>query len=1180
MRARFLRAIMVSAAFYPTAAVMAQDTTVPTGTINTERKDVGGDDQVLIEQGAALSVNDTAIRWNQTSSGLRIDNYGIIISVAGGGRAINAGGADGVERSIVLDNHEGAIIRSEHDAFRINRDTTVGTIAVRNAGTILSTVEGQAIDFDALAGTPEARAAISIVNEATGLIEAIGADGIRPGAGASIVNAGIIRSGGVAGDNNDGVDWQQHSGTIVNQSGGLITGQRHGITSDIFIDVVNEEGGVIVGRNGSGIGSDGDGRVVNYGRITGAYDGSGDGDGDGIDIDYYGIVDNYGIIEGTGAGGFGNEAEGVLVTAGGLITNHEGASITGVVRGVTTGLGTEVRNFGRIEATGTAPLPTPSDGIGGGDGATIYNAATGTISGNKRGIFADGGFAIENEGLIHGGEQGVFLLGQSTNSVTNSGTIQAAWAGLQAQGGNNTIINSGTIAGGTYAILLLGGSNTLELREGSVLVGAVDGGPGSNLLRLTEGVVFDSAVNFQQLEVTGDALVRGDSVFDSTSIATGATLSLGEGGTSGSVGGPIANDGVLRLDRSDELVLSAPISGTGALVQAGSGSTTLAGANSFAGPVAVSGGTLRLAGGAALQDAAMVSVGSGATLEVLDDEAIGTLAGEGAVLLTDSLLTLTQATGSFDGAISGTGGLDVRDAVFRLGGASSFSGDTMVSGGQLIVDGALSQSTVVLGQGGVLGGSGSVAGVSSTGGIIAPGNSIGQLSVAGNLTLSAADIYQVEVNASGASDLLAVGGQAVLNDAGVQVLAENGRYRGRTSYNILTANGGVSGTFGEVTSNFAFLDPSLEYDADGVTLVLTRNNVDFAGAATTGNERAVAVAVQALGAGNDLFEEALFLSDTAAPVVFGGLSGEIYAGVAAGLVENAHAIQRQLVSRPVSGAEGLYGWGDGLASWGHADETGRNARLETDQQVLLGGLGYRANGFEVALGAGVAEADVRSVGRADVTSTLAVATLGYEQGAFTARIGGTYAWHDGSTQRTARIGELGGDVRGDLDGTTRQVFARVGYAVPLGGLDVTPFAGINHVRVTMDDLVEEGGATALTLARDKRSVTYTNLGVALTPASDTATTGTGAGTGTGMSIQPFASAAWRHAGGDRGQAYEAALDGASFLATGPVLSGDAAELAGGVSLTSGALRVSAGYEGLLSNRWTQHSARLAATLAF
>jgi hypothetical protein len=57
------------------------------------------------------------------------------------------------------------------------------------------------------------------------------------------------------------------------ETGGVISSTRHGTTSDADVNVTNEAGALISGRNGSGVGSDGTGTVVNHGTIRGAYNG-------------------------------------------------------------------------------------------------------------------------------------------------------------------------------------------------------------------------------------------------------------------------------------------------------------------------------------------------------------------------------------------------------------------------------------------------------------------------------------------------------------------------------------------------------------------------------------------------------------------------------------------------------------------------------------------------------------------------------------------------------------------------------------------------------------------------------------------------------------------------------------------------------------------------------------------
>jgi hypothetical protein len=428
-----------------------------------------GSDRLEIGRSAILSVNGTAIKWAAPITDIRIDNQGVIESSAKSGRAIDLNPQNFDVVRLTINNLEGGIIRSSNDGFRISTPLTNASIYLNNAGRITSTTDGQAIDFDSITVRPTSGGGIVISNLASGVIEAIGADAIRPGNGTVIHNAGRIVSGGIIGDKNDAVDWQGKSGEVNNLAGGVISGQRHGITSDVYVTVFNDAGASITGRNGSGVGSDGGGMVINYGRITGNYVGVGSGDGDGVDIDGYGHVDNYGIIEGIAAGGADNGAEGVLVTGGGVINNYAEAMITGVVCGVTVGHGTTVNNYGSITATGLDI--NASNGIGGLFGMTVNNFSGGTISGNVRGIFVGGGLTLSNVGQINGGDQGVLLLGTDVNKITNSGIIQAKFSAVQAQGGTNSIVNSGTLYADRFGILLEGGRNTIELKAGSVTRG-------------------------------------------------------------------------------------------------------------------------------------------------------------------------------------------------------------------------------------------------------------------------------------------------------------------------------------------------------------------------------------------------------------------------------------------------------------------------------------------------------------------------------------------------------------------------------------------------------------------------------------------------------------------------------------------------------------------------------------
>ncbi|HKI74168.1 MAG TPA: autotransporter domain-containing protein, partial [Pseudomonadales bacterium] len=203
------------------------------------------------------------------------------------------------------------------------------------------------------------------------------------------------------------------------------------------------------------------------------------------------------------------------------------------------------------------------------------------------------------------------------------------------------------------------------------------------------------------------------------------------------------------------------------------------------------------------------------------------------------------SAGSYDGVLRGAGVLTkTGQAALTMTGTSPFTGATQLNQGALYVNGSIAASHVFVHAGTTLGGSGTVGDVTLSGGIIAPGNSIGTLHVSGNLDLNGGT-YQAEVDTGGNSDMIAVTGTATLTGGSLLVKPQDGTY-GSVDYTILTADGGIDGTFSSVTSALTFLTPTLTYDANDVKLNLTRNNVDLASIASSGNQRSVASVLSAL----------------------------------------------------------------------------------------------------------------------------------------------------------------------------------------------------------------------------------------------------------------------------------------------------------------------------------------------
>ncbi|KAF1053312.1 MAG: Extracellular serine protease [Stenotrophomonas maltophilia] len=465
----------------------------------TSKQSLTGETTLQITSSGSVTASDKSVTLKDGTSGdgVVVDNSGTI--EATDGRAIDSSGS-ATTRDYAIYNREGASILATDDAVRIKDEYTSGSLLLDNAGTITSQT-GQAVDFDAMQGNVP----ITIINRETGVIHSDGNDGLRPGSNATITNYGEISSADMSDEDakNDGIDFQKSIGGTVYNSG-LISGGRHGITTDEGATLINYASGVIVGRNGSGFGSDGDGTVINYGRITGEYNGLVEnGDGDGVDIDYTADIQNYGIIEGTGAAGEKDNS------------------------------------------------PNASEGIAMG-GGRVVNYSGALISGASRGILVDDG----NEGS-----------GYSETYLENHGTIEGLdGPGVTFRGDkNDTVINDGLISGANGVALEMGdGDDSLILLSGSRFEGLVDGGDGRDTVTFDDaaGGSFGASQNFEWLDVRqGTWTLTGSGDFsEGGEVESGASL-INLGGIAGSVsvdsGASYAGSGTVGgLDVSGSLLAS------------------------------------------------------------------------------------------------------------------------------------------------------------------------------------------------------------------------------------------------------------------------------------------------------------------------------------------------------------------------------------------------------------------------------------------------------------------------------------------------------------------------------------------------------------------------------------------------------------------------------------------------
>jgi autotransporter-associated beta strand protein len=99
-------------------------------------------------------------------------------------------------------------------------------------------------------------------------------------------------------------------------------------------------------------------------------------------------------------------------------------------------------------------------------------------------------------------------------------------------------------------------------------------------------------------------------------LVNNGTLQVGNGDTNGSLGASnVTNHGVLAFNRMDTMSVSNLISGSGSVIQNGSGTLALSAANTYVGSTTVSTGTLALVEPGDLSASALITISNGAILD-------------------------------------------------------------------------------------------------------------------------------------------------------------------------------------------------------------------------------------------------------------------------------------------------------------------------------------------------------------------------------------------------------------------------------------------------------------------------------------------------------------------------------------------------------------------------------------
>lgn len=371
----------------------------------------------------------------------------------------------------------------------------------------------------------------------------------------------------------------------------------------------------------------------------------------------------------------------------------------------------------------------------------------------------------------------------------------------QLQDPNSILFNDGTFKPTTdfvsdpgQQVTVRSGGGTVDTSNGDVtFTGGVDGNG--------------------QLTKTGDGtlILEGDSTYTGGTVVQQGTLQ----GDTDSLQGHIDNSATVAFDQQDNGQFNGDIDGTGSVVKNGTGTVTFTQANGYD-STTVNEGTLALSGNGSIGTGDIL-VAEHATLDTsaANHDTTGTsLAGAGTVVLGANDLNLTHAHDTFDGVISGTGGVNVS------GGTQVLSGDNTYTGGTTVSNGA----TVAIGSDGNLGNaSGDIVldhGTLHTTGTINSDRNV-VLNGDGHFDVDAGTTMATGGTASGTGTLvkdgdgrLVIGGVAshtggtVVND-GILVLTNNNTYTGGNTINGGTLQVQKDANLGDASNGIDFNGGSL-----------------------------------------------------------------------------------------------------------------------------------------------------------------------------------------------------------------------------------------------------------------------------------------------------------------------------------------------------------------------------------
>lgn len=875
-------------------------------------------------------------------------------------------------------------------------------------------------------------------------------------------------------------------------------------------------------------------------------------------------------------------------TAGGVFTVNGDLTLDGTLN-VTKATDFGAGVYGIISYTGTLTdngLTVAS--LGSGFGGMVQTSQEGEVNLVVEGADATiqfwNGSTTMATGSVAGGD-GTWTAGEATNWTSAGGVIPQAsnggFAVFQGTAGTVTIDDTdGSVSATgmqfvTSGYTLTGDALTL-IGTGSAAIRVGDGTDAGATTIATINSVLSGTAGLDKTDLGTLVLSAINTYSGGTTISAG-TLRIGADSALGDSSGTLTiATGTLATTATFTSARAVSLTGDATIDTADATSLTLSGAISGAGSLTKSGtGTLIISGDAGLVGTITIEAG---TLQIGDGGTTGTISGD---IVNNGTLVFNRSDAyTVAGTITGSGTLTLSG-----GGTASFTSAlladmTLEDATAVLAEDSVTTAAFTVGEGGVLGGTASIGGlIVNAGGTVAPGYSPGILTVTGPVTFNAGSVYAVDVTPDGSHDQIIASGDVTLStDAHVEVLASGGVYDRESELTILSTSGTLTGEFGGVTSNFAFLLPTLRYDAQNVYLDLVYTGADIDGFARTSNQVSVAHAIQALGDGNDLFDAITLLAEDAVAPALDQLSGEIYPSINTVISQQGGYLRDAVGARLRQSGAGALGaaarsagpvtatldrdpssvfWMQGLGAWDKTLGNGNAASITSS----VGGLYIGADaaptdtlraGFVAGYSGSRLSVDDRA-SSGNMESAALGAYVGAQFGALGLQGGIAYGWHGIDVTRSIVFPGFADQQSATYGVGALQLFGEASYRLAVAGFEVEPFANLAYVNLSGGSARETGlGAAGLTIDVAGQQTLYTTLGTRLATTIELE----------GATITPSLSLGWQHAFGDTATSATMQSGSTPFSVEGVPIATDSLMLGAGVAYDlSDALSLELNYAG-------------------